>query len=326
MLRPLGRGIAIAVASPMTSNAAHPSVRALVGSVLSLCSACACPSSPDDLPANPTITLSAEEYESARQTSSEAVCERCNGGSREAALREAGFFAGEITVDCSVSENADGGATVECHVGTQCDAGRAPRALAASPRSSLEGWWANMALREAEAITAFDELALELAALGAPAAFIERARAAREDEVRHAELCASMASVAVPPAPRLTLTPFDPMRFVELNAAEGCIRETFAVIDTLARASRASDARTREVLRTIAMDELQHAQLSWDIDAWARRHLGPPARSTSLAAKRRATRQLVARAGRNEAHDGPVALAPQVRRALAYRFIHRLAA
>jgi hypothetical protein len=74
------------------------------------------------------------------------------------------------------------------------------------------------------------------------------------------------------------------------NAVEGCVRETYGALVAHHQAAHAQDEEIRALMRRIADDETRHAQLSWDIAAWAeakltrseRQHLGA-ARQAALA-------------------------------------------
>jgi hypothetical protein len=233
--------------------------------------ACACP---------PSIGTTTREIDVSDEPL-EAIesCELCEGTGAEQKYREAGFRGSEIAVSCSVTDSAEDGSplVLTCSYNDDCAAGRrlrdspAPAPVAAS----RGGWWARMAQLEQEAVWAFTELAGELARLGAPSDLVTRANAASRDEVRHAAQCRAMArrhgiesAMLCPPASTThSATLFE---LAHLNAVEGCCRETFAALEVAAQSRVASDAATRRVLRAIADDEMRHAQLSWDIDAWAR--------------------------------------------------------
>ncbi len=145
--------------------------------------------------------------------------------------------------------------------------------LRGSPRSR---WWAQMTALEFAAVTAFVELAADLERLGAPADLVRRAIDAAQDERAHTRMCAAMAGV---PAPCGAAADHRPHRvaslleFARVNAAQGCIRESFAALEALVQSRHARDPRARAVLKRIADDEVRHGQLSWDIDAWAAQRL-----------------------------------------------------
>jgi len=135
-----------------------------------------------------------------------------------------------------------------------------------------------MAMLEAASVQAFEELASDLDRLGAPVELSRAARAASEDEQRHAALCGAMArrhgahQQRVVPASR-SLPDLHALALD--NAAEGCVREAFGALVAHWQARTATDARAGAVLLLIARDETRHGQLSMVIDAWARSLLPP---------------------------------------------------
>lgn len=153
---------------------------------------------------------------------------------------------------------------------------------------------------EAVSVHAFERLADELTVHGAPAALVDAARVAAREEVRHAEVTASLASrlggaVVQLPAP-LVASPARSLFEVALeNAVEGCVRETFGAALALVRAERATDADVRRELATIAREECGHADLSWRIASWAEPLLDDTERATIAAAKRDAVAGLAFR-------------------------------
>ena len=62
------------------------------------------------------------------------------------------------------------------------------------------------------------------------------------------------------------------------NAEEGCVREALGALMAGWQARSARDAEIRRVMAPIVEDELRHAELSWEIDAWASSQLGASAR------------------------------------------------
>jgi hypothetical protein len=177
------------------------------------------------------------------------------------------------------------GGELECTMYSGCEVGgRGHAALqpAARARTSdtLGEWLAAMAHSEAASVVAFQAIADELAAHGAPAELVQRAREAADDEVRHAEVMGTLARCrGVEPVRPC----FGPLEIRELealareNAVEGCVRETWAALAACCQARRAADPELRGAMAEIAADESRHAQLSWDLDAWARTRLSPEA-------------------------------------------------
>jgi rubrerythrin len=159
-------------------------------------------------------------------------------------------------------------------------------------QSELE-YCARAAEQEAAAALAFERLALELEAHGAPSELVTDARTAAEDERRHAdiftrelsELCGALGvDVASPCAPEgSTAAPMyvRPLLAVLLeNAREGCANETFAAIVATAQAEACPAPRLRRALATIAADEQEHALLARRVHDWGRARLEEAERRT----------------------------------------------
>jgi hypothetical protein len=52
------------------------------------------------------------------------------------------------------------------------------------------------------------------------------------------------------------------------NAVEGCVRETYGALVAQFQAKAAGDTALRHALKSIAIDEANHAELSWDLARW----------------------------------------------------------
>jgi hypothetical protein len=179
--------------------------------------------------------------------------------------------------NCEVGCDKDGGAVASIVYQISVP-GRRPAGfggeISSAPGATPAAYWAACAAFEGASVAAFAVLAEELQHFGAPHALIARARVAAADELRHFEATAALArgsgarDVAFP---RPALPPPRSLAAMALeNASEGCVGETFAAALALWQAQAASDPATRAALAAIAADELTHAQLAWDVDAWAR--------------------------------------------------------
>jgi hypothetical protein len=62
------------------------------------------------------------------------------------------------------------------------------------------------------------------------------------------------------------------------NAIEGCVRETYGALVTMWQGRTAADAQFRRAVRRIGRDEVQHAQLAWEVHRWAHQRLSRAAR------------------------------------------------
>jgi hypothetical protein len=146
-------------------------------------------------------------------------------------------------------------------------------------------FFAEAAQLEDASVHAFRRLAEELRAHGAPPDLVAAAERSAREEVRHARSMGALARRfgARPLRARVRQFVARPLlALAEENAAEGCVRETFgaAVAGWQARAS--ADEGVRAAMRAIAADEERHAELAWEVDAWARRRLDQAAHLTRV--------------------------------------------
>ena len=164
---------------------------------------------------------------------------------------------------------------VRCEYHTFCPGGRRPMGLMAlaTHASTAGAWLARMAWMEAASVDAFLELSRDLARFDAPAALVRAARAAADDERRHARTMAKLARArgAELQAPRRTdHVPSTLESLAHDNAVEGGVREAFGAMLASIQAVHAPDRDLRDSMRVIARDEARHAMLSAHIDDWAR--------------------------------------------------------
>lgn len=168
-------------------------------------------------------------------------------------------------------------------------------------------YFARCSYFEAASVHAFERLAEELAAHGAPVNLVRAARRAASDEVRHAETTRALARrFGVDPSwPTTAELPVRPLLEVACeNAAEGCVRETYGAALGLVGAARAPNAEIREAMRTIAADECRHADLSWQVGAWAASRLDLREREAVRRAMQDAARMLLAGAAGDDVSEG----------------------
>nr|MBK7070205.1 ferritin-like domain-containing protein [Deltaproteobacteria bacterium] len=154
---------------------------------------------------------------------------------------------------------------------------------------------------EAASVFAFESLARELAALGAPPALVADARRSADDERRHARVMgrlAGRAGAAVPPveveAPRARTA----FAIARENAVEGCVHETWAAMEALAQSSRAARPGVAAAMGPIADDEVRHAALAWQVAAWLEPRLSEAERAAVREAREGARAALAARVAR----------------------------
>lgn len=207
----------------------------------------------------------------------QAVTYPCNDAPRNAAGDPdcaaicAGVGPGGGGASCFPSSTDGGPSVFQC---VYCAIGRRVEGFA--PAEGVGGdvvgnYLAAAAQLEAASVVAFERLARELAAYGAPDALIAEARRAADDERRHARDTRRLAhdrGARVAPLPRLS-GDVRPLRTMAVdNATEGCVRETFGALVATWQAARAADADIARVMDVIALEETRHAALSWSVAAW----------------------------------------------------------
>ena len=163
---------------------------------------------------------------------------------------------------------------------------------------ALARLWAESARGEHASVPAFSRLSLSLVALGAPAWLVEAAHRAALDEIEHARLAFSLASLyagePVGPGPLLELQTAPAVTatsLAELSAEsllDGCLLEGVAAEVVRRALIRARDPRARAALAVISRDEASHAALAWDVVDWCCERGGEPVRRALTAALRKA--------------------------------------
>lgn len=207
----------------------------------------------------------------------------------------------------------------------------------AAPDAAIEAWRAN-GLTEHASVAAFAQLSVDLVALGAPPRLIEAAHQDALDEMRHTELCFSLArdlggdEIGPGAFPRLTLRPRARWpRAVSLaglaveSLVDGALNEGVSARVVAELARRVEDPRVKHVLAQIARDEARHAAHGFDVVRWCVKEGGLPV----VAALRAATAALPERPGVKLEHGGPQeeswGIPSQERVDRAYRLVrHRL--
>jgi hypothetical protein len=180
-----------------------------------------------------------------------------------------------------------------------CVAGRRPEGLrpsaAVQRRRAIGAYFAEAARMEAASVHAFERLARELDALGAPRALIARALQAALDEIRHARVTGSLARRFGSEPLQALIEPMRARSALEIaleNAVEGCVRETYGALLAHHQAQAARDPHVREAMQRIAEDETRHAELSWHVARWLEPRLSRADRRRLVAARSAALAQL----------------------------------
>ncbi len=142
--------------------------------------------------------------------------------------------------------------------------------------------WARDAQIEHASIPSFLRLASELEAFGAPPPLVHRSRHAALQELTHARDCFAIASERAGVALSAGGLPAAPARLPDLERIaveawiDGCIGERAAALAAREARATSTDMQTDLALGRIARDEASHADLAWDIVAFALARGGEP--------------------------------------------------
>lgn len=161
------------------------------------------------------------------------------------------------------------------------------KALPEAARREIVAHWTRAAQMEHASVAAFSRFSLQLLAVGAPPSLLEAAHHAALDEIKHAELCFSLATLyarqGIGPGPlpvdERALTGWDLQSVAVATVEEGCVGETIAALEAQAAAALAEDEAVRTVLLRIYEDESRHAELAWRFVRWAAQVGGVAVRS-----------------------------------------------
>ncbi len=192
---------------------------------------------------------------------------------------------GELDCNTICAGNPMGGSFASCYPSavdasatviqcTYCAVGRRVDDFAPAPCTGDDAvglYFAAVAQLEAASVVAFERLARELSAYGAPTELIADARVAADDERRHARDTRALAQqrgAAVPRLPKLSSEVRSLREMAVDNATEGCVRETFGALVATWQAANARDANIARAMDVIAQDETRHGALSWSVAAW----------------------------------------------------------
>jgi hypothetical protein len=156
-------------------------------------------------------------------------------------------------------------------------------------RSQLAARWRENGRTEHASVAAFARLTLDLVALGAPAGLIEAANLDAKDEIRHADLCFSIARAldgrsespgpfagaqdvgGLPASRTLALA-----QLAVSSLIDGALHEGLSarVIARLAR--RCEEPAIRAALLELAADEGRHSAHGWEVVEWCLAQVGAP--------------------------------------------------
>lgn len=156
-------------------------------------------------------------------------------------------------------------------------------------RRALARQWRENGRTEHASVAAFARLTLDLVALGAPPKLVAEANRDAIDEIRHAELCFSLARALDGanegpgpfPAPRRanTLPRIRTLALAGLavdSLLDGALHEGVSARIIARLAKRCEDPATRAVLAELAADEGRHAAHGWHVVEWCLAEGGHP--------------------------------------------------
>lgn len=185
-----------------------------------------------------------------------------------------------VTLDVPTFEalrSAQGNPLRLCELALADEPGRrspaAPRAAAPQHGAEVGAYLAGLAQLEAACVSTFEALTDELTLHGAPPALIDRARVAQAEERVHVVLVARLAArhgaTAMGTSRKRRSRARSLAAFACRNAADGCGTEAFSALMMAWAAQTARDLSMRSLARHIAADEARHADLAFDVQAWA---------------------------------------------------------
>ncbi|WP_394835635.1 ferritin-like domain-containing protein [Pendulispora rubella] len=156
-------------------------------------------------------------------------------------------------------------------------------------RAGLAVQWRENGRTEHASVAAFARLTLDLMALGAPPELIAAANRDALDEVRHTELCFSLARAldgrAESPGPfpeaqrARTLVGVRGFALIQLavdSLIDGALHEGVSARIIAKLAKRCEIPEIRAILKDIAADEGRHAAHGWDVVEWCAGQGGTP--------------------------------------------------
>jgi hypothetical protein len=174
-----------------------------------------------------------------------------------------------------------------------------------SPPAGVADQWRENGKTEHASVAAFARLTLDLMALGAPPNLIAAANQDALDEIRHTELCFSLATAldekSVSPGPfpeaqRVTTLPRSrALALAKLavdSLVDGALHEGVSARIIAKLAGRSGVPAIRAVLKEIAADEGRHSAHGWAVVEWCLREGGRPVGEALLGAIRALPRQM----------------------------------
>ena len=268
------------------------------------------------------------EYESMADVRSVATCETSVN------LED---LNNDLLIDEQIEDSGDTGeekvyGTVDC-TGTAMPfcMGRRPMGHIEhqSSKRDLGNYFANCAYLEAASVDAFIELAEQLRSWGAPEDLIQRCLVAAEEEQEHTLLMDTLSKTYGGNRPEPSADPQSNTTLFEValhNAVEGCVQEAWAACVATHQCLHA-DESLKAIFAQIAKDEIEHAQLSWDLHRWLCTQLCAEEQRQIQQAQDEAIRRLQTQASTRHPDTDFLGLCvPEKDLVLRRRFTERLAA
>ena len=244
----------------------------------------------------------------------------------------------QATSDTGNTGNTEDTANPKVYGNVDCTGTARPMCMGRRPMGHIEhqssnqdlgNHFANCAYLEAASVDAFIELAEQLRSWGASEALIQRCMVAAEEERAHTMLMDILAKKYDGHRPEPSAEPQSNTTLFEValhNAVEGCINEAWAACVAMYQSLHADDA-LKPIFAQIAKDEIEHAQLSWDLHSWFCAQLSAEERREVHVAQLDAIRQLQNHTSTDHPNAAFLGLCiPEQDIALRRRFTEQLAA
>jgi hypothetical protein len=143
-------------------------------------------------------------------------------------------------------------------------------------RAALAQAWLDDARKEHASIAAFTRLSAQLLAVGAPPSLLEEAHRAALDEIQHAQMCFTLASMYGGRWNGPGAMPMEVMRGLTADRAtiarealiEGCLGEGMAAVVADVMLGATTDESVKSVWESITRDERHHAEFAWELVRW----------------------------------------------------------
>jgi len=150
--------------------------------------------------------------------------------------------------------------------------------LSEEERTKAADYWAKVAMMEHASVASFSRFSLELMSVGASTELLTLAHQAALDEVRHTQISLGIANQlnsttftagSFPISRKVVDSAFGDMEKIATAAAlEGCIEETLAASIVFYQAEHMGDPNHKVLLRSVALDEANHAAFAWRAVQW----------------------------------------------------------